>query len=219
MEKSLLVCCCQIKMKILYNGAEAILYKENNYLIKERISKGYRHKFIDDKKRKLPTRKEFKLLFKAHKVGVNVPEPVVYDDKNMRVAMEFIKGERLKDTFDSYGRAKRQKVAKLIGEQMRLMHDADIVHGDLTTSNMLFDGEKVYFVDFGLGFVSEKEEGKAVDIHLLKQALESKHYRYFEEIYNNILEEYKQGKVANLVLERLKKVEQRGRYKRKTLGS
>ena len=39
---------------------------------------------------------------------------------------------------------------------------------------------KVYFIDFGLGFFSNKTEDKAVDLHLLKQALESKHYQIFE---------------------------------------
>ena len=52
----------------------------------------------------------------------------------------------------------------------------------------------IYLVDFGLGFISNKVEDKAVDIHLLKQALESKHYKYFEELYNTVMVGYKNSK-------------------------
>ena len=70
---------------------------------------------------------------------------------------------------------------------------------------------KLYFIDFGLGFFSTKAEDKAVDLHLLKQALESKHYKNFEKLYKTILKNYKHKDV----LKRLEKVELRGRYKGK----
>src|SRR4030042_1167648 len=47
-----------------------------------------------------------------------------------------------------------------------------IINGDLTTSNMILNPDnKLYFIDFGLSFHSNKIEDKAVDLHLLKQAL------------------------------------------------
>ena len=202
-------------MEILHRGAEAILYLEDNYLVKERISKSYRHETIDINKRKYPTRREFKLLLKAKSSKLNVPEPLMFDDKEMKVIMEYIKGDVLKETLDNYTKTKRELVAKLIGEQTALMHDSDIIHGDLTTSNMILKNSKVYFIDFGLGKVSLKEEDKAVDIHLLKQALESKHYKNYEELYLAFLKGYKKSKNYKKVLERLEKVEKRGRYKRK----
>ena len=55
-------------IKILHKGAEAILYKQDNNLVKERITKGYRHKTIDKNKTKYPTRREFKLLTKAKEI-------------------------------------------------------------------------------------------------------------------------------------------------------
>jgi Kae1-associated kinase Bud32 len=94
------------------------------------------------------------------------------------------------------------------------MHDKDIIHGDLTTSNMILK-EKVYFIDFGLGFNSTRIEDKAVDLHLLRQAFESKHYKHFEEFFKEVLEGYKLSKNWKEVLNRLEKVEMRGRYKRK----
>jgi TP53 regulating kinase and related kinases len=202
-------------MKILYRGAEAILYLKDNNLIKERITKGYRNKTIDINKRKYPTRKEYKLLVKAKKVGINVPEILEFDDKEMKLVMEYIKGDLLKEKLDNYQKEKKRKVCILIGKQIALLHDNEIIHGDLTTSNMILKKEKIYFIDFGLGFISNKEEHKAVDIHLLKQAFESKHYKNFENFFNWFLQGYKKSKNFEKVLERLEKVEKRGRYKRK----
>ena len=201
-------------MKVLHRGAEAILYLEDKNLVKERISKSYRHKTIDINKRKYPTRREFKLLLKAQKVGLNVPEPLLVDENEMKVIMQYITGDVLKQTLDNYPKEKREKVAIEIGKQTAKMHDNHIIHGDLTTSNMILN-KKVYFIDFGLGSISPKEEDKAVDIHLLKQALESKHYKHFEELYKAFLKGYNSSKNSKKVLERLEKVEKRGRYKRK----
>nr|MBA4404680.1 Kae1-associated kinase Bud32 [Nanoarchaeum sp.] len=202
-------------MKILHRGAEAILYLENNILVKKRISKGYRHKFIDNTKTKYPTRKEYKLLTKASQI-INVPKVLEIDEANSIVKMEYIKGDVLKNTLDSYTKSKREKIARLIGEQTAIMHDNDIIHSDLTTSNMILKNNKVYFIDFGLGYISKKIEDRAVDLHLLKQALESKHYKHYKELYENVLNGYKKSKDYQKVLTQLEQVEKRGRYKRKS---
>ena len=75
--------------------------------------------------------------------------------------------------------------------------------------------ETLDFIDFGLGFFSNKIEDKAVDLHLLKQALESKHFKKWDENFKEVLKNYKISKDSEKVLERLKKVESRGRYKDK----
>ncbi len=202
-------------MKILHQGAEAILYLDKSNLVKERISKSYRHPTIDNNKRKYPTRREYKLLRKAMEVGLNVPKPIDFNEIDMKIVMEHIKGDVLKETLDNYKEEKRDKVSKLIGEQIALMHDNDIIHGDLTTSNMILKQDQVFLIDFGLGSISLKSEDKAVDLHLLKQALESKHYRHHEDLYTSFLQGYKKSKNYKETLERLEKVEKRGRYKRK----
>lgn len=201
--------------KIIQQGAEAILYKEGNILIKERVPKKYRHPEIDIAKRKYPTRSEAKLLVKAKNVGINVPELIDSDDESMKISMEFLDGDVLKNKLDKYSKSKRNKVCELIGEQVALMHDGEIIHGDLTTSNMIYKDGKVYFIDFGLGFVSNKVEGMAVDIHLLSQAFESKHYKVSDELYKYFLKGYHKKKDYKKVLERLEQVEKRGRYKNK----
>ncbi|MCX6749275.1 MAG: hypothetical protein NTW17_00835 [Candidatus Pacearchaeota archaeon] len=72
---------------------------------------------------------------------------------------------------------------------------------------------KIFFIDFGLGFISPKIEDKAVDLHLLKQALEAKHFTHWYELFNEVLKGYSFSKNSKQVLKQLKKVEARGRYK------
>ena len=108
------------------------------------------------------------------------------------------------------------KISKEIGETLTKLHNQDIIHGDLTTSNMILSNKnnKLYLIDFGLGFHSYKIEDKAVDLHLLKQALEAKHYKIAEECITIILKNYKPDKYK-LILERIPVIESRGRYKTK----
>ncbi len=197
-------------MEIIQRGAEAILYIENNKLVKERIKKSYRIPEIDMEKRKYPTRREAKLLQEASKV-IDVPKVYEMDDKNMKVVMEYIDGKRLKEIFDDL--KDRKEICFKIGNSIARLHDKDIIHGDLTTSNMILKDDKIYFVDFGLGFISKKIEDKAVDLHLMRQALDSKHYKNSEESFKFILDGYKTSKNYEEVIKRLEKVESRGRYK------
>ena len=96
-----------------------------------------------------------------------------------------------------------------------MLHNSAIIHGDLTTSNMILNKE-IYLIDFGLSFFSEKSEDKAVDLHLLKEALESKHYKIWEDAFKIVLEAYrKEAKRASETLKRLEQVEKRGRYRAK----
>src|SRR3989338_2254257 len=201
-------------MKILKQGAEGIIYLENGNLVKERIRKSYRLEEIDSKIRKFRTKREAKILEKTE----NSPKVLKIDENNSRIIMEYIKGDLLKDRLDDYNKEKMLKVCKEIGEEVAGLHDKNIIHGDLTTSNMILKDDKVYFIDFGLGFFSAKEEDKAVDIRLFKQALESKQYKHFDICFNAFLQGYKKSENSKQVLARLDKVELRGRYKRKKNG-
>ena len=90
-----------------------------------------------------------------------------------------------------------------------------IIHGDLTTSNMILEKE-IKFIDFGLSFFSTKDEDKAVDLHLFRQALESRHHTMWEKCFEAALKGYRLGNVDySSVLTRLEKVESRGRNKLK----
>ena len=200
------------KLKIIQQGAEAVILLEKNKIIKKRMKKSYRIPEIDDRIRRQRTRSEAKLLTKASKL-ISIPEIIKVDQETKEIIMPFIDGKKLSDYLDKFPLKKQKEVCKLIGESTAKLHDADIIHGDLTTSNMILKNNKIYFIDFGLGFVSHKFEDKAVDIHLLKQALEAKHFKNWEILFREVLKGYSKSKDSKIVLERLNKVEKRGRYK------
>ena len=200
---------------LIAQGAEAKLFHENNLLVKERIPKSYRLKEIDGKLRIQRTRREAKILEKALKV-VPVPKVKSVDERSGKIVMEFIPGEKIADCLDGFENKKRLEICKKIGKNVALLHNAEIIHGDLTTSNMLLNKNKVYFIDFGLSFIQNQAEHKAVDLHLLNQALESKHWKHYESSFKAVLQGYAKCAVdAGLILKRFELVELRGRYKRK----
>ena len=199
-----------MKETIIAQGAEAILIQKENELIKRRIKKSYRFPELDEKLRKLRTRSESKLLEKAAKI---IPTPKIekVNEKTKEIDMDFLEGKKLSDHLDNLENWK--EVCMQIGENIAKLHDADIIHGDLTTSNMILVDEEVYFIDYGLGFANGKIEDKAVDLHLIKQALEAKHFQNYEKFWKAVLEGYKVSKNYKETLKRLDKVEKRGRYK------
>jgi len=143
-------------------------------------------------------------------LGIPTSEYVSHNEKDMKIEMSFIEGNILKEVFDN----NFEKYSRMIAKNIALMHKNNIIHGDLTTSNMILKNDVLHFIDFGLSFVSNKIEDKAVDLHLLKQALESKHHKVFEKAYEIALEEYsKQYSEAKDVIQRLEIVEKRGRNK------
>ena len=178
---------------LIAHGAEAKLYKikENNniLIIKERIPKSYRIKELDDKIRRSRNRREISLLSRASGI---IQVPKIIESEEFSFVMDFIEGKRLSETLDDFSENKRLEICREVGKNVAFLHNNNIVHGDLTTSNMILKGNKVYFIDFGLGFIDQKDEHKAVDLHLLKQALESKHYRHFESSFGAVLHGYKE---------------------------
>ena len=200
--------------KLIAQGAEALLVKQDGRLIKRRVKKGYRHPELDEKLRKTRTRKEAKLLGKAAEI-INVPQVIKTDDKTKEIVMDFIDGKKLSDCLDGFKIGRALQICKEIGNSAAKLHDANIIHGDLTTSNMILHKNKVFFIDFGLGYESFKAEDKAVDLHLLKQAFESRHFERGKEYFDSAIKGYKISKGSALVLKQLEKVEARGRYKGK----
>ena len=193
----------------LSQGAEARIFLENNEVVKDRFEKKYRHPVIDAELRKQRTRREAKILDKIYEMGFPAPKTILIDDKNGKLKMSFIEGELVKNIIHK----NHKKLSKEIGQKIARLHGQNIIHGDLTTSNMILKNNEIYFIDFGLGFFSEKIEDKAVDLHLIRQALESKHHQIWEECFNEVLEGYKSYPRYKEVFERLKVVESRGRNK------
>ncbi len=202
-------------MKKLFQGAESIVYQDNNEVIKERFSKKYRLPHLDQSLRQFRTRREAKVLGKLEEFDFPAPKLHNFSDKRMTIVMDFVPGEKLKDLLakgDDY-----EKLAYEVGLKISKLHQANIIHGDLTTSNMIVHAEtrKLHFIDFGLSSFSDKVEDKAVDLFLLDRALESTHYQHYPAIFDRVIEGYKGWPEAVTVLERLNAVRKRGRNKQK----
>jgi len=193
-------------MEKLAHGAEAILYKDKGKIIKERVSKGYRIKEIDEKLRKERTKAEARILHQLQRAGINVP--CVIEVKETTLILESLEGEKVRDYLDA---SQDHEIFSRVAEQVELMHKAGFAHGDLTTSNMILSGNKLYLIDFGLSEHTDRVEDKAVDLHLLKECLKSKHFPIWEQCWHTFEKAYG----IKEVLERLKVVERRGRYKEK----
>jgi len=196
--------------KLLAQGAEAKVYLIDGKISKQRQPKTYRHEQLDTQVRTRRTRREAKILEKAHSLGINVPKVLSVDKFDLEI--EYIFGDRLSEKLNSYDLERQKKVMKLLGEQVSKLHFNDLIHGDLTTSNIILKDNEVFIIDFGLGFVSKKIEDKAVDLHLLKQALEAKHFENWKLLFESFLKMYEFDESENVV-ERLNVVEKRGRYK------
>ncbi|USG99953.1 Kae1-associated kinase Bud32 [Thermococcus argininiproducens] len=217
-------------MKLIKQGAEAKIYlagfeelyfpwSNEKVIIKHRIPKRYRIREIDEKLRKERTVREARILHRAKQFGVNVPYVYEVDLKEMKIVMEYIEGERLKELLEKIHMEERLKLCREIGRQVGKLHEAGIVHGDLTTSNMILRGGRIYFIDFGLAEFEINLETQGVDLHLLKRAMESTHYKWFERGFKEVLKGYEEirgEKKRKEVEERLKEIESRGRYRERS---
>lgn len=202
---------------MIAQGAEAKLYKDNATIIKERLAKRYRHPELDEALRQFRTRREAKVLQKLEDLQFPAPHLREFSDKRMSIVMDFVPGETIKDILRQSAE-ETEHLAKEIGQKIGQLHQADIIHSDLTTSNMIKHQEtgEVNFIDFGLSFFSEKVEDKAVDLFLLDRALETTHLNVYPEIFEQVLEGYQiEYPDADTVLSRLQLVQKRGRNKKK----
>jgi Kae1-associated kinase Bud32 len=202
-------------MRILYRGAESIIYldEKQGAIIKDRIKKNYRIAQIDEKLRKFRTRREAKLLTEARKIGVLTPKVLEVDEVNHRIIMENVAGERIKELLNKADKETVEKTCHEIGRTIGKLHSIGIIHGDLTTSNMILTKEGIYFIDFGLGFFSKKIEDQGTDLRLLHEALKSTHFKILNTCWKNIIQGYKKEySKAEEVIKKIEEIEKRARY-------
>lgn len=204
--------------KILYRGAEAEIhlstYMGRTVVEKRRVKKAYRIKEIDDYLIASRTREEAKLIAESRGVGVSVPLIYDIDLRNGIIIMEYLDGNRVKDILNVVDESERKRICQMIGESVARLHNHDIIHGDITTSNMILCSDRLYFIDFGLGCKTIEIETKAVDLHVLMEAFESTH-SLFSHCFKDVLDGYKRqfyGDVS-LVINTIDDIVKRGRYR------
>ena len=144
--------------KVLGSGAEATVYLDDNIVDKERSKKNYRHEDIDLTLRKARTKKESKILKALEPYGF---APKLLKQTDYNIDMEYIDGIQLKKLLD-----KNPELASLIGKNLTIMHDLNLIHGDLTTSNMILVSDDVAYKEFLKGYTpfDKKEILERLDI-------------------------------------------------------
>ncbi len=184
-------------------GAEAVIEEAGEFVVKRRVNKRYRNASLDRRLITERTRAEARLLAAARRAGVATP--IIRDVTADTILMERIEGDVLKYVMTPEN---LRKAGVAVGH----LHGAGIVHGDLTTSNMIVRDGRCVVIDFGLAHVSSEVESRGVDLHVLFQTLEST-TDAFAELRAAFVEGYAEAfPGADEALAREHEVELRGRY-------
>lgn len=218
---------------LLRQGAEARLhvgqFLGQNAVVKERFSKTYRHPELDAKLTKDRVKAEARALLKCKSIGVRTP--VLYSAFDGFLVMEYLDCPTARDfirkvlnnqnTVDESQKQKLISLASQIGEILGKLHANHVIHGDLTTSNILVENEsmKLCLIDFGLGFSEGSPEDKGVDLYVLERALLSAHPNT-EFMFEAILQSYQtqmNDKMSVEVISKFEEIRMRGR-KRTMVG-
>ena len=232
------------RVELLGHGAEGRVYSVPSFhgrvaVVKERAKKAYRVPELDAVLTKKRLVQEARCIVKARRAGVRVPCLYDVDLKTSRIVMERVEGKTMKRTiFDGVSDEVALALGRRVGTSVAQLHDADIVHGDLTTSNMMVstsasasgetgvttktdvaDGDMdVVLIDFGLASSSRPNaEEKAVDLYVLERAFVSTHPNT-EHIVAAVIKAYRQrSRNQGPTLQKLEEVRMRGR-KREMIG-
>lgn len=197
---------------IKYKGAEAdihdAIYDGMEAVVKERIKKNYRTELLDDKLRQERTREEAKLLHDCKKYDVTTPFIYSVDPQNYSIVMQKLDAIQLQEKIENTGTSDLRGLLNEIGMMVRRMHDGEIIHGDLTTANILIYDDKPVFIDFGLGKYSNLLEDKGTDLLVFKKSLTTVIPEECDELFSWFMDGYDD----NNVLKKIEEIEKRGRY-------
>jgi len=185
-----------------FRGAEALVTIHGDRVVKQRLPKAYRLPEVDAALRKQRSRREARLLRKLHST---IRVPAVLEEKDDTLVLERIHGAALKQHLDV-------RHCHNVGELVGRMHAQNVIHGDLTTSNLLLEhagkkDERIALVDFGLAYPSHKLEDMATDVHVFEELVPAECFKEFWKGYETT------NPKAPDVHGRLEKLKGRGRYR------
>lgn len=193
-------------------GAEAIIYLDDyqgrTVVAKERIPKGYRDPVLDNTLRRERTVHEARMISLARRARVRTPILYDVDVSRFKILMQYIEGRNLRELFEE---RVPPGVPHAIGRIAGSLHDAGLIHGDLTTSNMI-DSSGLVLIDFGLGRRTEEIEDMGADLLLMEEALIGLHPQR-----SDVLDEIREGYAARFsrareVFQKVDEIKKRRRY-------
>ena len=204
----------------LHRGAEADLSLATigpwRVVIKRRVRKEYRNPSLDERIRHDRTLSEATIIHEAKTAGSRVPSIVGIDIENNAIAMTHLDGMVARERLDEMSIDEARKLLRSIGEQIGLLHMAGIVHGDLTTSNVIVSTSGAPFIiDFGMSRRSSEPEDRGVDLHLLHRSIVASHNKNPSSMMNAMIRGYEQTagrKVAESTWRKAREIARRGRY-------
>ncbi|MCD7782002.1 MAG: bifunctional N(6)-L-threonylcarbamoyladenine synthase/serine/threonine protein kinase [Methanosphaera sp.] len=202
----------KLPLDIIDKGAEADIidttWDSKRVVIKKRIKKNYRPTQLDDKIRSMRTKEEARLIHDCKKHDIRTPYIYMVDLENKQLILEYIDADSLKDTINNNPINRLGDLFINTGRSIRRMHDAGIIHGDLTTSNILVMDDRPVFIDFGLGKYSSLVEDFGTDLLVFKKSLSTIIPQYSDKLFSYILDGYDNDNVNKKIDE----IERRGRY-------
>ncbi len=201
-------------------GAESNLYIINylgyKAVLKERLRKPYMDPRLSEDLIKKRTITEAKILYEANQIGVPSPFPLMIQPEKGMLILTYIDGELVKNLLYNEGYTETiGKIIRQLGLHVSILHNHNIIHGDLTTSNIIYTprNSKVYLIDYGLAFKSNRAEDKAMDLRIFESSIESTHSEHTEKILHDFYQSYtKTTREIELIIKQLEDIRKRGRY-------
>jgi len=223
-------------------GAEARLYVGEFLgqpaMAKQRFSKRYRHPELDKQLTKDRHKAEVRAIVKCKAIGVRTPILFLADNETSTIIMENVAAsvtarDCINDLIKLNKEQELEKLCKKIGSVVGKIHNNSVIHGDITTSNILVvdnhlqnghengvggDDFDIVMIDFGLSFGEGTPEDKGVDLYVLERAFLSTHPNT-EHLFAHILTSYKTkvGKQSDEIIKKFEEIRMRGR-KRTMVG-
>ncbi|KAJ9068306.1 TP53 regulating kinase, variant 2 [Entomophthora muscae] len=211
---------------LISQGAEAKVYEidflDHPAILKQRFKKNYRLPELDSKITTRRILQEARSIYRCMKAGISTPKVYHVNPEKSLIIMEKIVGISIKKYLQAYGALVSERhqehikeTMKQIGTVIAKMHELNIIHGDLTTSNVMIrtssgkqeseieDFASTVLIDFGLSSVSSQPEDKAVDLYVLERAFQATHPQ-LSSLFEDVLQSYasSSGK-KNSVIKRL----------------
>ena len=209
--------------RLLYRGAEADVvlgdWQGLEAVFKIRKPLTYRLQVLDEAIRRQRTVHEAEMIHLAKKAGVASPILYNVDIQSSTLVMQFVRGVRVKDLVASLSGSQLDGAFFEFGQDVAKLHRFGIMHGDLTTANVIRNDGRLVFIDFGLSVRTTRLEDHAVDLRLIKETLVGAHPYISAEALDALNRGYASvvGPArSRAVLKQLQNIERRGRYARVT---
>ncbi len=206
--------------RLLYKGAEADLHLSQlgpwEAVVKHRVKKAYRTDELDKRIRRERTVREATALREAKGAGARTPSVLDVDPESYAIIMTYVKGQMARESLDARDAPSLRKIIREVGRQMALLHVGELVHGDLTTSNIIIsEGLRPFLLDFGMSRRSTEAEDMGVDIHLFQRSIAASHRVDSRSCVRALALGYKEAageRQARLSFRKAAEIARRGRY-------